>query len=148
MSAPVGPATPPPDPTSLATSNFNQTMILNRLFKIILGMVSSLQNAAASQANRLTFMSRWQAGYTDGMSQVHTFITGDPTFTAPAHRDDANRLNSGFIQTMQNRQSVVSDNAKSLQSNINQSNDAVNQQSNLGTAILQELGTLLGAIFK
>lgn len=154
MTIPVPPAPPPPSTSSIATSNFNTTYILNRIFSLILGMVSSLQNAAASQAHRLTFMSQWQASYTDAMGQVHTFTQGGggafsgAGSTAAAQRDDANRLNSGFIQTLQNRQSVVSDNAKALQSNINQSNDAVNQQSNLGTAILQELGTLLGIIFK
>lgn len=148
MSTPTPPVGPTPDASSIATSNFSETAILNRIFDLILRMVSTLQNLAASQANRLTFMSQWQASYTDAMSQVKTFVTGDPTFPHATDRDDANRLNSGFIQTLQNRQSVVSDNAKTLQSNVNQSNDAVNQQSNLGTAILQELGTLLGTIYK
>ena len=48
---------------------------------------------------------------------------------------------------MQSRQALVGDDAKALQSNVNQSNDAVTQQSNLGTAILQELSTLLSEIF-
>lgn len=153
MTTPVTP-TPPPDPTSLASGNYTSTVILNRIFELILKMITSLQNAAASQANRLTFMSQWQGAYTDAMGQIHTFIKGDnQVFSGnnssdAVKRDDLNRLNSNFIQTLQNRQSVVSDDAKALQSNINQSNDAVNQQSNLGTAILQELSTILAAIFK
>jgi len=148
MPSPVPPVSGPPDPTSLASSDFNATIILNRLFALILATTTSLQNVAASQANRLTFMSSWQATYTDAMSQVPTFVGGDKTFGSAADNQDANLLNSGFTQTLQNRQSVIGDAAKALQSNISQSNDAVNQQSNLGTAILQEISTLTSAIFK
>jgi hypothetical protein len=154
MSTPPVLPTPPADPTNLQTGNYTSTIILNRIFALILGMIPSLQNAAAAQANRLKFMSQWQAAYTDAMSQIHTFIKGGTgafsgTDSASAtKRDDMNRLNANFVQTLQNRQSVVSDDAKALQSNVNQSNDAVNQQSNLGTAIIQELGTLLSAIFR
>lgn len=153
MTTPVTP-TPPPDSSSISSSNFTSTIILNRIFDLILNMITSLQDVAAAQAHRLTFMSQWQSAYTDAMSQIHTFVKGDgKAFSAndsasAVSRDDMNRLNSNFIQTLQNRQSIVSDDAKALQSNVNQSNDAVNQQSNLGTAILQELGTLLSTIFK
>lgn len=153
MSAPVTP-TPPADPTSLASGNYTSTIILNRIFKLLLGMVSSLQNVAAAQSARLKFMSQWQSAYTDAMAQIHTFIKGDhKAFSGTSSsdgqtRDDLNRLNSSFTQTLQNRQSIISDDAKALQSNINQSTDAVNQQSNLGTAIIQELGSLLQAIAK
>ena len=155
MTSPVTPAAPV-DPTSLAVGNYTSTIILNRIFLLILNMITSLQKTAAAQANRLTFMGQWQSSYTDAMSQIHTFVKdGNPlhAFTdgssaSATRRDDLNRLNSNFIQTMQNRQSVVSDDAKALQSNVNQSNDAVNQQSNLGTAILQELSTLLSSIFR
>jgi hypothetical protein len=157
MSAPVS-SPPPPDPTFLATSNFTSTVILNKIFDLLLNMISILQNAAAAQANRLQFMSEWQSAYTDAQNQIHTFIqeNASPETTAFASnsssdattRDDLNRLNTGFTNTLQNRQSIVSDDAKALQSNINQSNDAVTQQSDLGTAILQELSTLLQVLFQ
>jgi len=153
MSTPVTP-TPPADPTSLSTGNYTSTIILNRIFDLLLGMITSLQNVAAAQSARLKFMSQWQSAYTDAMSQIHTFIKGGggafsaDTSANSTTRDDLNRLNAGFTQTLQNRQSIISDDAKALQSNINQSTDAVNQQSNLGTAIIQELGTLLQAIAK
>jgi len=156
MPTPVTPVTPPPpvDNTNLASADFTSTVILNRIFDLILTMITSLQNAAAAQANRLTFMSQWQSAYTDAMSQIHTFAQGDGlAFSSndssnAVHRNDMNQLNSNYIQTLQNRQSVVSDDAKALQSNVDQSNDAVNQQSNLGTAIIQELGTLLSTIYQ
>jgi hypothetical protein len=156
MTSPSSPVTPaaPTDPTSLAIGDYTSTIILNRIFSLLVKMTTSLQNVAAAQAARLNFMSQWQSAYTDVMSQVHTFVKGDglafsSTSSSDATtRDDMNRLNSNFIQTLQNRQSVVSDDAKALQSNISQSNDAVNQQLNLGVAILQELSGLLPAIFR
>lgn len=152
MSTPITPVAPS-DPTNLASANYSSTVILNRIFSLLLTMITALQNVAAAQANLLTFESQWQSVYTDVMSQIHSFTQGDgKAFSgndsaSAVHRDDMNRLNSNFIQTLQNRQSVVSDDAKALQSNVNQSNDAVNQQSTLGTAIIQELSTLLGTIF-
>jgi DMSO reductase anchor subunit len=145
--------TPPSDPTSLAPGNYTSTIILNRIFSLLLTMITSLQNVAAAQANNLNFMSQWQTAYTNAMSQMHTFIQGDGnafsanSSAAAMHRSDLNTLNSNLLQTMQNRQAVVSNNAKTLQSNVDQSNDAVNQQSSLGTAILQELSTLTAALY-
>lgn len=151
MSMPIPPV--PESTSSIGTSKFVSTLVLNRIFSLILGMITSLQSAAASQAHRLTFQSQWQASYTDTLSQVPVFVNSNDgrAFSGNAQgdqRSDVNALNTSYTQTLQNRQSVISDSAKALQSNINQSNDAVNQQSNLGTAILQELGTLLSSIYR
>lgn len=153
MTAPVLPPAPD-DPTSLSVGNYTSTIILNRIFSLIVKMTTALQNVAAAQAARLKFMSQWQAAYTDTMAQIHTFVKGDgfafsgTSSSDATSRDDMNRLNSNFVQTLQNRQSVVADDGKALQSNITQSNDSVNQQLNLGVAILQELSGLLPAIFR
>lgn len=150
MVSPITPTTPPPDASSLASGDYTSTNILNNIFSKLLSMVSTLQNVAASQANRLTFMAQWQQEYTDAMAQMHTFTEGDGSFLSGNSdgRTSMNNFNSTELQAMGNRQSVVSNNAKALQSNVNQSNDAVNSQSSLGTSILQELSTLLGNIFK
>ena len=114
-------------------------------------MITSLQNVAAAQAQRLTILSKWQSAYSDAMAQMHTFSQGDGSFLTASSQSDnrssVNQYNSNLLQTMQSRQALVGDDAKALQSNVNQSNDAVTQQSNLGTAILQELSTLLSEIF-
>lgn len=148
---PVNPVPAPEDTSSLAAGGHTASIILNDIFSKILNMIGTLQNAAASQANRLTFLSGWQKAYTTLASDVPVFTSGSGAFGGASDdklRGELNQLNSNYTATIQNRQSVVSDDAKALQSNVNQSNDAVNQQSNLGTAILQELGTLLAAIFK
>lgn len=148
--------TPASDATSLSSGNYTKTGILNNIFNLIIDMTTTLQVAAAAQANRLTFLTSWQRAYTDAMSQVHTFVQNNGDYSGVSGsgsdaintRADLNRLNTNLTQTMQNRQSVVSDDAKALQSAINQTNDAVSQQSNLGTAIMQELGTLLSSMFR
>lgn len=156
MSGPVGPvnATNATDSTSLAPGNYVKTLILNDIFKLLIKVITTLQNVAAAQAERLNVLTQWQKAYTDLQNQIHTFIKdngdgiaggGDDNSNA---RDDLNRLNSTYTQQLQNQQSIISDDAKALQSNVNQSNDAVNNQSNFATSIIQELTTILGSIFR
>lgn len=144
----------PPDDTRLKPGNYTATQVLNRVFNLIGTVLTSMQSVAAAQASRLTFLSSWQTAYSDMMNQVHTFVAGNgdaidnPTKTDQTNaRSDLNKLNSSLIQEMQNRQSIIGDDAKALQSNVSQSNDAVNQQATLGTSILQDLNTLLGTVF-
>lgn len=152
MASTIPPFVPPYDPTSLSPGKYTESGILNNIFNEIINMTTTLQDAAASQANRLNILSTWQSAYTNAMSQVPSFTYTSGPFTASNTtnmniRNDLNRIASAETQTMQNRQSVVSDDAKALQSNVNQSNDAVNAQSNLGTSIIQEMSTLLSSIF-
>lgn len=143
----------PVDTTSLAPGKYTRTIILNRIFDLILKMLASMQNIATVQADRLTFLTQWQKGYTDVMNQIKIFTKGDTTVSTAIINDDTirgelNRLNAQYTETLRNKRSVISDDAKALQSNVNQSNDSVNQQSTMGTSILQELTTMLSAIFR
>lgn len=141
--------------TSVETSASKKVLILDRIFRLLVSMIESLQGVAAAQADRLSFLTQWQKAYTDKMNQVPTFIQsngmpgidggGDESRSA---RDDLNRLNSTFTENMRANRSVISDDAKALQSNVNQSNDAVTQQSDLTTALIQQFSTILGAIYR
>ncbi len=144
--------------SSVYSSNqvcFCKTLILDRVFDLLVKMIGVLQNAAVAQSNRVNFLSEWQKSYTDAMDQVHSFATrnGD-AYDNPDDDSDAdlmsslNRSNSIYTTTMQNRRSVVSDDAKSLQTTVNQTSDAVNNQSSLATSFLQELSTLLSTVFR
>lgn len=147
-------STTPVSPTqgsSISSSRFENTNILNRIFELILKMLTTLQNVAAAQASRLTFYTQWQKAYSDVLNQIHVFTKGSSDSTqftsSDTTRANLNQLNAQYTQTLQNRQSIISDDAKSLQSNVNQSNDSVNQQSSLGTAILQQLSTILSKLY-
>lgn len=143
----------PVDTTSLAPGKYTRTIILNRIFDLIRKMLATMQNVATVQADRLTFLTQWQKGYTDVMNQIKVFTKGDTTVASGIINDDTirgdlNRLNAQYTETLRNKRSVISDDAKALQSNVNQSNDAVNQQSSMGTSIMQTLSTLLSSIFR
>jgi len=62
-------------------------------------------------------------------------------------RSDMNTLNTNLTQQMQGNRQVISDDAKALQTSVNQTNDEVQQQADMATYILQTLSTLLTSIY-
>jgi len=147
--------------TSLSGSGFKRVLILDRIFSLLVDMIEVLQRVAAAQANRLTFLTQWQKAYTDSLNQIHTFsklngdkidgsIEGDrgTKEVQGKVRDELNKVNSTYTEQLRGNRDVIKDDAKALQSSVNQSNDAVNQQSNMATAILQQFSTILQSIFR
>lgn len=65
-----------------------------------------------------------------------------------AARDTGNQRGQNYVQTLQNFQSIISNAAKALQSNLNQSTDAANQQASFVDAILQKMASIISAIFR
>lgn len=147
----------PGDRTSLGAMGARKTIIMDQIYALIAALVGSMQRVAAVQAARLTVLTQWQGAYTDELSKIHNFLAGDGTYLAGAFSDtDRDKARSELNTTanasirdqLQSNRAIIGDDAKSLQSNVNQSNDAVSQQSNAATAIIQELNTILGAIFR
>ena len=145
------------------------TIILDDVLKALIAMIGVIQSVAAAQANNLNFLSRWQQAYTSKLNFIHTFAAGDNTILgrfealtpgslygnddwnkdkARAVRNELNSVNQTYISKLQANQQTISDSAKSLQTNVNQSNDAANQQGSVADSILQELSTILSAIFR
>jgi len=154
--------------------------ILNSIFLLIVQMIGTLQNVAAAQSQRLTFLSTWTNAYVSLQNQLHSFYKGNgdyvdgggalnnntiisPDFyqkgadsagcgslTQANNVRDAlnNTINANLSQVIQNNRGQVSDTSKAMQSTVNATSDAVNQQSNMATTILQQLDSLLSAIFK
>lgn len=153
--------------------------ILDNIFLLIVQMIGTLQNVAAAQSQRLTFLSQWQSAYVSLQNQIHSFYKGNGDYVDGSGgkdndifskdfykkgRDSAgcgdltrsnnvrdalnNTINSNLTQVIQNNRGQVSDTAKAMQSSVNTTSDAVNQQSNMATTILQQLESLLSAIFK
>lgn len=134
------------DPTSLASANYTSTNILSTTFNLLSDMLNSVQNVAAVQAEGLQFYTNWQTWYTTRMAEVPTLGTTGVLGGNQTEAGDANQENTTLIQTMQNRQSVVSDATKQIQTVVNQSEQAATSQADLGTTMLQELGTLLPVV--
>jgi hypothetical protein len=135
--------------------SFKKTLILDRIFRLIVEMIGTLQQVAASQSDRLRILTLWQQGYTELQTQIHTFTRNDGSYIENAGddnmnnaREKLNNYNNTVLENIRARRSIVQDDAKQLQSNLNQSNDSANQQANMGTAIIQTLSTLLGAIYR
>ena len=144
--------TPPADPTSLRSAGYTLASILNGVFKSIISITTSLQSATAAEASRTTLMTSWQAAYTNMMNEVHTFTQGTDFISGTdsksvTGRGDLNRLNTAYIQTLQNRQGAISSTSKQLQSNVDQSNSAVTAMTSLASSFMQELSTLTGSTF-
>lgn len=140
-------------------ARFDLMTILNKIFLLLTDIIGDLQSVAASQADRLQFLTSWQEAYTDKLNQIPTFVggpgagdTGSPIESSSTSdsnaREDLNQLNTAFTNQLQGDRSIVEDDAKSLQASVNQSNDEVNQQSDLATSIIQQFSTILGAIFR
>lgn len=140
--------------SSVTTAQTKKVLILNKIFQLLVQMIGAIQNVAAAQASRLNFLSQWQTAYTDLQNQIHYFagtqaegeIGGSGNSTRNA-RDAVNQVNQTFTQQIQGLNGVVQNNAKSLQSNVNQSNDESNNQASLCDTIIQQLNTLLQSIF-
>lgn len=133
-------------------------LVLNRIYALVAEILNTMQGLTAAQASRLTLLSQWQKAYTDTISQLHIFTADDNANQDPGGATNGldgtgatdlnTTTNSSFRSILDNNNSIVGDDAKAMQSNVNQSNDAVSQQANLATSLIQELSSLLSAIFR
>ncbi|MCB1112840.1 MAG: hypothetical protein H7A37_01685 [Chlamydiales bacterium] len=153
---------PPSAAESTRPMEAGRTLIIDRVFLLLVRMIEVLQKCAAAQSDRLNFLTQWQKAYTDQMDTIHAFAgdngdaidkTGDAENDSSVReqrdaRDDLNRVNSTYTEELRSRRSVISDDAKSLQTTVNQTSDAANQQTNMATSLLQQLSTILSAIYR
>lgn len=150
-------------PFSSASSE--KALILNRLINLLISLISILQKVGVSQANQLKFVTNFQNIYVKLQTQIPVLSRGD-TFTAgsgatgttplglktTSANDERNAINTAFnaakTEMMRSFRGVQEDIAKQVQSRVNQTNDTVNQQTDMATAFLQQLSGLVGAIFR
>lgn len=138
-----------------------KTDILESIYFLLVKMIGTLQKIAAAQSDRLQLLATWEGAYTNLQTKVPTFTAGDGTIFGGAYgnngntvnvattsRDDANSLNQTYIETIRSRRTQVDNESKTMQNNLNQSNDTANQQSDAATTILQNLRTILNAIYR
>lgn len=135
--------------TSLASAGGHKTIIISDIYALIAKMVESIQEITAAQSQRLVVMTNWQQAYAKIQTQVPVFLAAEFPYLDSNIRAALNgQFNQNILTNIQTQQSLVGDDAKALQSNINQSNDAVSQQANTAQSLIQELNTILSAIFK
>lgn len=118
--------------------------ILAQVFQTIIEMVTTIQRVTAISAQRLGFLTNYQQAYTNLISSIPTFLNGQP-FSA----DDTGPINAqlqAFAQNLRSYEDLLTNNSKSLQSNVDGLNEAQNQQANLDTDLLQQMNSLLNTL--
>jgi hypothetical protein len=153
MTIPAFPDLPPVSSSSLSSANFNQTARINQVFSQIVSLLGVLQSTAVVQSQNLNFLTSWQKAYTNLMSKVPVFTSASTVFGGTATsagnvRDDVNRINSTYLEQLRSQNSILSDTAKAMQTNISQTNDLVTQFGNMATALLEEMSTILTTIYR
>lgn len=144
------------DSTSLASGHYLNTLILDKVYGLIVKMINALQDAAISLAGQLKVLTNWQKAYSEKMAQVHTFVAlnGDPEYISGTGTDegtirqDLNQVGTTYTERMRSANSIVADLAKALQTSISQVQDSVTQQSNMATSIIGQFKEILASIFK
>ncbi len=154
--------------TSVTGNNSEKVGILNRIIFLVSRLVETLQRVAATQARQLDILTNLQKNYTDMQSQIpvvsaSTTGIGQQINEPPDDSDDDSELakndaerrqnintniSQRAIETIRGRKQLEENKAKKIQSLVNQANDAVNQQAEIATALLQQLSSLLQALYR
>lgn len=145
----------------------DKSAIINRLIALLIRMITILQKVGIAQANTLKLVTSFQNVYVNLQAQIPVFSRGDKGpgpyagTTSPLGRGTVNKtaadnerqqlntvLNAQITQKIQSFRGVQEDYAKQVQSRVNQTNDAVTQQTDMATAFIQQLSSLVGTIFR
>lgn len=152
-------ATSPNGLTSLAGNSSEKVSIINRILALLIRIIKSLQDIAIAQSNHITFRTKYQEAYTGLQKQVPVFLIKDTIGTpyklrttgtdeSSARNDINSVVNSNLIDNLRALRGLQEDAAKKEQADINQTTDAVNQQTDMASNFIQQLTTLLSTIFK
>lgn len=142
------------DPTGLRSGKYIDTLVIRNIFFLLVSLIKSIQGVAANQSRLLKTKTDWQQAYTEQMNGMHVFVQGNgdafgiSTKDGSGDRQDLGSTVSNLLEIQRANKATIADDAKSLQSNLNQSTDASNQQCNMCDQILQQLTTILAAIYR
>lgn len=140
--------------SSVDTGTDTELLVIDRILRLLISIIDILQRVSAVQANRLGFLTDWQTAYTDHLTEIPQFAQGDNTplgfgnTIVKNFRSEANARMQAVTEKVRAWRSAVQDQAKAMQSTINQSQDAANQQTQMATSIIQQLSTILSQIFR
>lgn len=147
-------AGPPPseDTSSLASAGASKTRVLNQILGTIRKLTDAVQDTAKYQSDRLLVYNSWQQAYIKLTTEIPVFTSGNPVSDATLGFTARGELNSDvnarYRIQIQSEQSGVSADSKALQAIINQSNDAISQQSKYATSIIQLIRDIIKVLRK
>lgn len=142
------------DPTSLHPGKYLMGIIMSRVINLLIIMVKTMQKVAVEQSQKLSFFSQMQNANTAQMNSVHTFVlnNSDPTYISArgdeqnTNRQALNQSNSTYIEQIRANNNLIANTAKQIQTNVNQTQDAVNQQSNMLTSLIQQIRSINSSV--
>lgn len=131
---------------TLQANSGSKLSILMEVLKLVIEMITTIQNTTAITAQRLGYLTNFQQSYTQLIGSIPTFLNGQPY-----NAETTGPINSkmqAFAQNLQSYRDLLGSDSKTLQSNVNALNESANTQANLATDILQELTSLMTTITK
>jgi hypothetical protein len=140
------------DPTSLSVTGSEKTLVLNSIISSIKKMSDAIQDTALAQSNRLLTYNSWQQAYAKLSADVPVFTEGPASSTDVRNntaldyklRAELNAtINAKYRAQLQSNQAAVSNDSKALMGQINQTNDAISQQSKFATAVIQMIRDII-----
>lgn len=143
------------DPSTVHPGKYLMGVMMSRIINLLITMVKTMQSIAVQQSQKLSFFSKMQNVNTAQMNSVHTFALnnpGDATYIAEksddanTFRQSLNQSNSTFIERIRANNNLVANTAKQIQTNVNQTQDAVNQQSNMMTSLIQQIRSINSSV--
>jgi hypothetical protein len=147
--------------SSLDGNDSDSVMVIGRILALLIQMINTLQKVGIAQAGQLKFNTSFQQAYTALQEQIPTYVLNQAgsngsqlvisanTTDASNSRNDINAvINGNLSDNLRSLNTLQQDGGKQIQSNINQTNDAVNSQTDMCSTFLQQLNSLLTAIMK
>lgn len=145
----------------------DKAAVINRIIKLLIAMISVLQKVGLAQSQQLKFVTSFQNVYVQMQAQMPVFTRGDQVPTAgifpsgiksplgvssTVADNERTAINTVFnaskTANLSSFRGIQEDAAKQVQANVNQTNDNVNQQSDMARTLLQQLSGLLSSIFR
>lgn len=139
--------------STLSGNHSEKILIISQILFLIIQLIKALQDVAVAQSNKLQYYTKFENAYTALQNQIPTFLVGSPgkiggnSQSAETARGNINSaFNANLSSNLRNLQNIQQNNAKTFQTNVNQTSDAVNQQTDTVTSFIQQMSSLLSAI--
>lgn len=141
-------------PTLAQGTHSEKIRVVTNVFALLVSLIDVLQKVATVQSQGLNYLTSMDKAYTANISKIPTFVRGGNSGFGGTSSDDAeqrgnlNAFNQSLADNQRSFRDLVENQSKNLQSSVSQTNEAVNQQAQLGTSILQEFSTILSSLFR
>lgn len=135
-------------PSFMTGAHGDKVQVVLSVINLVILLIQSIQNIAEQQSNYLTFLTNYQKSYTQTANNIYIFKPGDGSIYSGGGdaMDQANAQGQAWGSSLRDFRSLLEDAGKQMEANINQTNEAVNQQSNLITSIFSQFSTIMQSI--